>query len=142
MYTPRLLTAGWCTGTLTSSTGAEGAEPLGGSLAAVARQLWLYGISGISLGPVTAVPNAGGLQGLRRSELSRGGADGILAGSSAAGGGVNKTWCLGNACPSSTCRNEHFQPVSAKPSSIEKRSSKFPLDSRKAPTLVFILPLS
>lgn len=68
---PRLTAAACCTGTPTSSTDVKGAEPLGGSLAAVAKQLWLYSISGISLWPVTAVPDPGGLQGLHQSELSR-----------------------------------------------------------------------
>lgn len=53
--------------------GTEGAEPLGGSFAVVARQLMLSGTSGISLWPVTVVPDAGGLQLLHGGELSRGG---------------------------------------------------------------------
>lgn len=64
----------------------EDAEPLEGSLAALARQLWLCGISSISLEAVTVVPSAGGLQGLSRRELSRGGADSILTDSSTARG--------------------------------------------------------
>lgn len=51
----------------------EGAEPLGGSLAVVDRQLMLSSTSGISLWSVTVVPDAGGLQLLHGGGPSRGG---------------------------------------------------------------------
>lgn len=51
----------------------EGAGTLGGSFAVVDRQLMLSSTSGISLWSVTVVPDAGGLQLLHGSELSKGG---------------------------------------------------------------------
>lgn len=49
----------------------EGAEPLGGSLTVVDRQLMLSSTSGISLWSVTVVPDAGGLQLLHGGGPSR-----------------------------------------------------------------------